>query len=122
MSTGVCQLSDKLGVRRFYQRIIEMGIFPFEIRINSMKTPPEAYLIFKAELKKAQLEKEKLRKAYEDKLSELNRELERLKEQITAQQELMKTTIDYAIRIEEDMDHFKAEVELNKSQRKNTFH
>lgn len=99
-----------------------MGIFPFELSINSMRTPPEAYLIFKAELKNAQLEKEKLRKAYEDKLGELNRELARLKEQIASQQELMKTTIDYAIRIEEDMDHFKQEVEHNKTQRKNTFH
>jgi chromosome segregation ATPase len=87
-----------------------------------MRTPPEAYLIFKAELKKAQLEKEKLRKAYEEKLADLNRELARLKEQIVAQQELMKTTIDYAIRIEEDMDHFKQEVKQNKSQRKNSFH
>jgi chromosome segregation ATPase len=87
-----------------------------------MRTPPEAYLIFKAELKKAQLEKEKLRKAYEEKLADLNRELARLKEQIVAQQELMKTTIDYAIRIEEDMDHFKQEVKQNQSQRKNSFH
>nr|MBI1229616.1 hypothetical protein [Cytophagales bacterium] len=87
-----------------------------------MKTPPEAYLIFRAELKKAQMEKEKLRKAYEGKLNDLNRELARLKEQIAAQQELMKTTIDYAIRIEEDMDHFKQEVENNKSQRRNSFH
>jgi chromosome segregation ATPase len=87
-----------------------------------MRTPPEAYLIFKAELKKAQLEKEKLRKAYEEKLADLNRELARLKEQIAAQQELMKTTIDYAIRIEEDMDHFKQEVKQNQSQRKNSFH
>jgi predicted nucleic acid-binding Zn-ribbon protein len=99
-----------------------MGIFPVELSRNRMKTPPEAYLIFKAELKKAQLEKEKLRKAYEDKLIELNRELARLKEQIAAQQELIKTTIDYAVRIEEDMDHFKQEVEHNKAQRKNSFH
>jgi predicted transcriptional regulator len=99
-----------------------MGIFPFEQSRNSMKTPPEAYLIFRAELKKAQMEKEKLRKAYEGKLNDLNRELARLKEQIAAQQELMKTTIDYAIRIEEDMDHFKQEVENNKSQRRNSFH
>ncbi|MEX0883188.1 MAG: hypothetical protein WDZ72_06915 [Cyclobacteriaceae bacterium] len=87
-----------------------------------MRTPPESYLIFKAELKKAQLEKERLRKAYDEKLCEMNRELSRLKEQIEAQQELMKTTIDYAIRLEEDLDQFREEVENEKKQRKNSFH
>ena len=87
-----------------------------------MRTPPESYLIFKAELKKAKLEKERLRKAYEEKLGGVNRELNRLKEQIEAQQELMKTTIDYAIRLEEDIDLFREEVENEKKQRKNSFH
>ena len=87
-----------------------------------MRTPPESYLIFKAELKKAKLEKERLRKAYEEKLGEVNRELNRLKEQIDAQQELMKTTIDYAIRLEEDIDLFREEVEKQKKQSNNSFH
>ncbi|MBD3627864.1 MULTISPECIES: hypothetical protein [Cyclobacterium] len=87
-----------------------------------MRTPPESYLIFKAELKKAQIEKERLRRAYEEKLLEMNLELSRLKEQIEAQQELMKTTINYAIKLEEDLDNFKEEVENEKKQRKNSFH
>jgi len=87
-----------------------------------MRTPPESYLIFKAELKKAQIEKERLRKAYEEKLLEMNLELSRLKEQIEAQQDLMKTTINYAIKLEEDLDNFKEEVENEKKQRKNSFH
>ncbi|WP_162341965.1 hypothetical protein [Cyclobacterium salsum] len=87
-----------------------------------MRTPPESFLIFKAELKKAQLEKERLRKAYEEKLAEMNRELSRLKEQIGAQQELMKTTINYAIKLEEDLGNFKEEVENEKKHRKNSFH
>ncbi|MCC5936006.1 MAG: hypothetical protein JJU34_01875 [Lunatimonas sp.] len=87
-----------------------------------MRTPPEAYLIFRAELKKAQLEKEKLRKAYEEKLVEMNRELCRLKEQIFAQQELMKTTIDYATRLEVDLDKLKEEVEKHRKNPKSTFH
>ncbi|WP_375585310.1 hypothetical protein [Cyclobacterium xiamenense] len=87
-----------------------------------MRTPPESFLIFKAELKKAQLEKERLRKVYEEKLVDMNRELSRLKEQIEAQQELMRTTIDYAIKLEEDLGSFKEEVENEKKQRKNSFH
>lgn len=87
-----------------------------------MRTPPESFLIFKAELKKAQIEKERLRRAYEEKLLEMNLELSRLKEQIEAQQELMKTTINYAIKLEEDLDNFKEQVENEKKQRKNSFH
>ncbi|MGY6560422.1 MAG: hypothetical protein ACXIT9_14185 [Nitritalea sp.] len=75
-----------------------------------MKTPPESFLIFKEELKKARLEKERLRKEYEGKLADMNKELDRLKEQISAQQELMKTTLEYAIKLEENLDHFRDEV------------
>tara|TARA_R100000501_G_C2611662_1_gene106141 strand:- start:44 stop:178 length:135 start_codon:yes stop_codon:yes gene_type:complete len=44
-----------------------------------MKTPPESFLLFKEELRKAQLEKERLKKDYENKLAEVNQELARLK-------------------------------------------
>ena len=85
-----------------------------------MRTPPESYLIFKAELKKAKLEKEQLRQEYEENLADINRELSRLKEQISAQQELMKTTINYAIKLEDDLGNLKKEVESKKS--KSSFH
>ncbi len=87
-----------------------------------MKTPPESFLIFKEELIKARLEKERLKKDYENKLFEMNKELSRLKEQISAQQELMKTTLEYAIRLEENLDHFKDEVVRNNKQNKRAFH
>ena len=44
-----------------------------------MKTPPESFLLFKEELKKVQLEKERLILYYEQQLSEVNQELYRLK-------------------------------------------
>ncbi|WP_339922951.1 hypothetical protein [uncultured Cyclobacterium sp.] len=87
-----------------------------------MRTPPESYLIFKAELKKAKLEKEQLRQQYEENLADINRELSRLKEQISAQQELMKTTINYAIKLEDDLGNFKKEVESKKNKSKSSFH
>jgi len=87
-----------------------------------MRTPPESYLIFKAELKKAKLEKELLRKEYEEKLVDINQELSRLKEQISAQQELMKATINYAIKLENNLGSFKQEVESEKNKRKSPFH
>lgn len=87
-----------------------------------MKTPPESYLIFKEELEKARLEKERLEAEYKAKLSEMNVELSRLKEQIQSQQELIKTTLEYAIRLEENLGSFKDEVTNNKSLKNRTFH
>lgn len=87
-----------------------------------MKTPPESYLIFKEELEKAKLEKERLEQEYKEKLSEMNLELSRLKEQIQSQQELIKTSLDYAIRLEENLGSFKDEVTNNKSLKNRTFH
>jgi hypothetical protein len=86
-----------------------------------MKTPPESYLIFKEELKKAKLEKEKLKREYEEKFMEMNKELSRLKEQIMSQQDLMKTTLQYAIRLEENLDHFRNEVSNTNSRIRNSF-
>lgn len=87
-----------------------------------MKIPPESYLIFKEELEKAKLEKERLQREYESKLADMNQELERLKEQIQSQQELIKTTMDYAIRLEENLGSFKEEVVNGKNLRNRSFH
>lgn len=87
-----------------------------------MKTPPESFLIFREELLKAKLEKERLQKEYESKLAEMNSELHRLKEQISSQQEMMKTTLEYAIRLEENLDIFKSEVANAPTLKKKSFH
>jgi predicted nucleic acid-binding Zn-ribbon protein len=75
-----------------------------------MKTPPESFLLFREELRKAQLEKERLQKDYEQKLVGLNKELSRLKEQIQAQQDMLRTTIDYATNLEGKLDQIKTDV------------
>ncbi|EKB48802.1 hypothetical protein [Cecembia lonarensis] len=87
-----------------------------------MRTPPESFLIFKEELEKARLEKDRLKKEYEVKLADMNKELSRLKEQIQSQQELIKTTMDYAIRLEENLGSFKEEVSNGKNNKNRTFH
>ena len=75
-----------------------------------MKTPPESFLLFKEELKKAQLEKERLILYYEQQLSEVNQELYRLKEKINSQQDMMKTTLEYASNLEIRLTEVKEEV------------
>lgn len=85
-----------------------------------MKTPPESFLLFKEELRKAQLEKERLTKFYEEKLNDVNRELARLKEQIQSQQDMMRTTLEYANNLESGLEQFKKEISHSNFQRKNT--
>jgi predicted nucleic acid-binding Zn-ribbon protein len=75
-----------------------------------MKTPPESFLLFREELRKAQLEKERLKKDYEQKLVGVNKELSRLKEQIQAQQDMLRTTLDYASNLEGKLDQIKIDV------------
>ncbi|WP_194976906.1 hypothetical protein [Aquiflexum lacus] len=87
-----------------------------------MRTPPESFLIFKEELEKARIEKERLTREYEIKLADMNKELARLKEQIQSQQELIKTTLDYAIRLEENLGSFKAEVTNGQHLKNRSFH
>ena len=85
-----------------------------------MKTPPESFLLFKEESRKAQLEKERLKKDYENKLAEVNQELARLKEQIKSQQDMMRTTLEYASNLEVRLEQFKDEVNQSETKRKNT--
>jgi TfoX/Sxy family transcriptional regulator of competence genes len=87
-----------------------------------MKIPPESFLIFKEELRKAKLEKEHLKKQYDDKLTVMNKELYRLKEQINSQQELIKSAMEYAIKLEENIDQFRNEVKANEKKSNGTFH
>ncbi|MFN5331362.1 MAG: hypothetical protein ACK5B5_01500, partial [Bacteroidota bacterium] len=74
-----------------------------------MKTPPESFLLFKEELRKVQLEKERLKSHYEQQLAEVNQELLRLKEQINSQQEMMRTTLEYASNLEIRLTEVKEE-------------
>jgi len=75
-----------------------------------MKTPPESFLLFKEELVKAQLEKERLQRYYEQQLADVNKELYRLKEQIQSQQDMMRTTLEYASNLEIRLTEVEEEV------------
>ncbi|GAB2488858.1 MAG: hypothetical protein EP311_05685 [Cytophagales bacterium] len=85
-----------------------------------MKTPPESFLLFKEELRKAQLEKERLKQEYEMRLAEVNKELCRLKEQIQSQQDMMRTTLEYASNLETRLSEFQDEVKISQSQPRKT--
>ena len=87
-----------------------------------MRTPPEAYLIFREELKKAEIEKQRLQTEYQAKIQAMNQELAYLKEQISSQQSMMKTTIDYATRLEEEMEDLRQQIHLDQKKANHSHH
>ncbi|MGB3852354.1 MAG: hypothetical protein WA958_20485 [Tunicatimonas sp.] len=87
-----------------------------------MRTPPEAYLIFREELKKAEIEKRRLQAEYKEKVHGMDQELAYLKEQITSQQSMMKTTIDYATRLEEELDALRQQISRDKKNANSNHH
>ncbi|MDP4748886.1 MAG: hypothetical protein NWQ52_06280, partial [Algoriphagus sp.] len=71
---------------------------------------------------KAQLEKERLKLYYEQQLAEVNQELLRLKEQIQSQQDMMRTTLEYASNLEIRLTEVKEEVsQATSSQKKSIY-
>lgn len=87
-----------------------------------MKTPPEAYLIFKEELKKAEIEKLRLKSEYTAKIQNLNQELAYLKEQIASQQSMMQTTVAYAGRLEGELDQLRQQISNDKQKANHSHH
>lgn len=87
-----------------------------------MRTPPESYLIFKEELKKAEIEKAKLKEGYEAKIDAMNRELSYLKEQISSQQDMMRTTVEYATKLESELNTLRSKIREDTKNAKNSFH
>lgn len=68
-----------------------------------MKTPPEAFLIFKEELQKQKEENKRLRDFYDGKLSDLTEEILLLRERISSQRGMLENTVEYAMRLEEEV-------------------
>ena len=87
-----------------------------------MKTPPEAYLIFREELKKGEIERLRLKSEYTSKVEGMNKELAYLKEQISSQQLMMRTTIEYATRLEEELDDLRQQIHLDKKKANRSHH
>ena len=87
-----------------------------------MKTPPEAYLIFREELKKGEIERLRLKSEYTARVRDMNQELAYLKEQITAQQTMMQTTVAYATRLEEELDELRKQIHNDRQKENQSQH
>ena len=87
-----------------------------------MKTPPEAYLIFREELKKGEIERLRLKSEYTTKIERMNQELAYLKEQISSQQLMMQTTVEYATRLEDELDTLRQQIYHDKQKANHSHH
>ena len=87
-----------------------------------MKTPPEAYLIFREELKKGEIERLRLQAEYTAKVEGMNQELAYLKEQISSQQLMMRTTVEYATRLEEELDALRQQIHHDQQKANRSHH
>ncbi len=79
-------------------------------------------MIFREELKKAEIEKLRLQSEYQAKVQNMNQELAYLKEQISSQQSMMRTTIDYATRLEEEMEALEQQIHRDQKKANHSHH
>jgi SMC interacting uncharacterized protein involved in chromosome segregation len=76
---------------------------------------PQSYFFYKEQLHKAQEEKKELKKAYEEKVGGLMKEIDYLKEQIDAQHIMIKNTVEYALKLESEIQKFKGKIKKNQN-------
>lgn len=81
-----------------------------------MSRIPESYYFYKDQLRRAKEEKAKLQKEYESKINGLNDEISFLKEQIQAQHSMIEQSIDYVMKLEQQIKTFDLELSTDKDE------
>lgn len=76
-----------------------------------MAKPPESFMIFREELAKARLEKKRIQQECDQKVKQLSDEMNILKEKMLAQEEMMKSALDYAQKLENELNSFKQKID-----------
>lgn len=79
-------------------------------------------MIYKEELRKAEVEKRRLKKEYEAKIAELKKELSVLKERISSQEDMMRRVTEYATKLEHQINSFDSRIDLDIQKNQNGFH
>ncbi|WP_375578012.1 hypothetical protein ABWH96_13270 [Marivirga tractuosa] len=79
-----------------------------------MSKIPESYYFYKDQLRRAKEEKDKLKKEYESKINSLNDEISFLKEQIQSQHTMIEQSIEYVMRLEQQVKTFDLELSTEK--------
>ncbi|SMG16166.1 hypothetical protein SAMN05661096_00828 [Marivirga sericea] len=81
-----------------------------------MNRIPESYYFYKDQLRKAKEEKAKLKKEYELKVNGLNDEIAFLKEQIRSQHTMIEQSVEYVLKLEQQIKSFDLELSIDKKE------
>ncbi|MGM0582583.1 MAG: hypothetical protein ACQETL_18035 [Bacteroidota bacterium] len=80
-----------------------------------MSRIPESYYFYKDQLRRVKEEKAILKKEYESKINGLNEEITYLKEQIHAQHIMIEQSVEYVLKLEEQIKIFDLEISSSKN-------
>lgn len=81
-----------------------------------MSRIPESYYFYKDLLRKSREEKAKLKKEYTDKINGLYDEISFLKEQISSQHTMIEESINYVMKLEQQLKTFDLEISNEKKE------
>ncbi|MGJ3236154.1 hypothetical protein [Marivirga sp.] len=82
-----------------------------------MSRIPESYYFYKDLLRKSREEKAKLKKEYTDKINGLYDEISFLKEQISSQHTMIEESINYVMKLEQQLKTFDLEISNEKKEK-----
>lgn len=87
-----------------------------------MAYPPESLMIFREELLKAKLEKERLKKEYNLIIDDLTENMDCLKAKLSIQEEMMRSTRKYSMELEQKLKDFKERLEIDEERNSSGYH
>ncbi|MEQ9303039.1 MAG: hypothetical protein RJQ14_03920 [Marinoscillum sp.] len=87
-----------------------------------MRNPPESVMIFREELRKAKLEKARMKRLYESEISKLSVEMLALKKRLCDQEEQVKACVDHSSLLEQRLLEFKSMMEEDELRNGSGYH
>ncbi len=87
-----------------------------------MPVSSQAFMIYKEELAKERIERQRLQEKYDKSTYELTEQLKVLKERLSSQQQMMESALNYAIALESQLEEFKDQVKHDQERNSSGFH
>ncbi|MFT4833551.1 MAG: hypothetical protein ACI83W_001852 [Marinoscillum sp.] len=87
-----------------------------------MPVSSQAFMIYKEELAKERIEKQRLQEKYDKATFELTEQMKVLKERLSSQQQMMESALNYAIALESQLEEFKDQLKHDQERNSSGFH
>ncbi len=79
-------------------------------------------MIYQEEMRKARVEKQRLRKEYEERIHKLTSEMAILKEKLSSQEQMVRSAFGYAIELEKQLEEFRSKIQEDNERNRYGFH